>query len=216
MKRKKIPRKAVKALMHACEDLSEQWGKPAAEIFKYFLELMNRYADYFFSEPWPEKYDYKRATTFTEEDVDFLLQNENGEFEDRWMTVVLKKNINLKDGFLGIFGMYWTEKAFEDILYGPTYKAIQESFEDLRQRETHPRTVLDKLKEKWNVEDIHDSLIDLIERAPMQAISNELTRQLIASMLELLHKEEGLPSCNDWRCKTELEELRKRREKEDE
>jgi hypothetical protein len=70
-KRRKIPRNAVEPLMQACEMLSGEWKKPAAEIFKAFLELMNRYAEYFFSDPWPEKYSCEEATTFTDEDTDF-------------------------------------------------------------------------------------------------------------------------------------------------
>jgi len=58
VKKDKIPRKAVEPLMQTCEMLSKEWDKPASMIFKEFLELMNRYSDYFFSEPWPRKYDY--------------------------------------------------------------------------------------------------------------------------------------------------------------
>lgn len=92
----------MESLTQTCELLIEEWKKPANEIFKRFLELMNKYADYFFSKPWPEKYNYEEATTFTDEDIDFLLESEE-DIADRYTTVCLKKNMNLEDGFMGYF-----------------------------------------------------------------------------------------------------------------
>jgi len=54
-KERRIPKNAVKPLIEHCAKLSREAGRPAAEIFKEYLELMNKYADFFFSEPWPEK-----------------------------------------------------------------------------------------------------------------------------------------------------------------
>ena len=75
-----------------------------------------------------------------------------------------------------------------------------------------PRNVLDKLKEKFSIRKIHDSLVDLVEHEPMQYVSDRLTRQFLASILELLHEEGGLLTCHDWRCKREREELQESRE----
>jgi len=49
-----IPKKSVKPLIEHCAKLSEESGKPADEIFKNYLELMNKHADYFSARPWPE------------------------------------------------------------------------------------------------------------------------------------------------------------------
>ena len=212
MKKKKIPKKAVKPLMHTCKYLSEDWGKPATTIFKKFLELMNRYAEYFFSQPWTEKYDFDKATKFTEEDVDFLNEGEDEEFADRLKTVFLKKNINLEFGFQGYFGYFWTSQAFHRKFVRPTYKPVQEDFENLRQGDRDPRNVLDKLKEKFSDQKIHNSLVDLVEHQPMQYVSDKPALRLLASILELMHEEEGLPPCHDHRCEWAREELQEIRE----
>jgi len=181
--------------MQTCEWLSEEQGKPAAEIFKSFLELMNKYADYFFSKPWPEKYDYEEATTFTDEDVEFLFESEEG-FPDRYTSVSLKKNINLEHGFMGYFGMFWTQQAFHEKFVRPGYKPVLEAFESFAQADKDARSVLNKLKEQFSIRLIHNSLVDLLE----QEYPDESTRRLIEEMFELLHTDEGLPSCRDARC----------------
>lgn len=163
---------------------------------------MKKYADYFFSEPWPEKYDYDEATDFTDEDVEFLTDGEEGEYKDRLTTVFLKKNINLEDGFAGVFGYFWTQQAFHEEFVRPRYKPVQEAFDHLREGDAGPRSVLDELKGRFDVRLIHDSLIDLVEHGVYMP-----TGRLIASMLELLHEEEGLPPCHDRRCEYERERL---------
>ena len=209
MKKKKIPKKAVKSLMHTCEYWSEKWGKPAATIFKEFLELMNKYAEYFFSEPWPEKYDFDEATKFTEEDVDFLSEGEDEEFADRLKTVFLKKNINLEFGFQGYFGYFWTKQAFHERFVRPRYEPVQEDFEDLTEGDMDPPNVLGKLKEKFSIGLIHDSLVDLVDHG---YFTDRLAGLFVASILELLHEEEGLPPCHDSGCEWAREELRESRE----
>jgi hypothetical protein len=193
--RRKIPRNAVEMLMDACEMLSEEWEKPAAEIFKGFLKLMDRYGDYFFSKPWPEKYDYEEATTFTDEDMDFLLESK-GEFSDRYTTVCLKKNMNLEIGFMGIFGMFWTQQAFDEKFVRPGYKPVLEAFDGLAKKNEDAQRALSKLKERFCVQLIHDSLVDLIEHE----YPEESTRKLIKEILELLHAVDGLASCKNARC----------------
>jgi hypothetical protein len=147
--RGKIPRNAVEPLMHTCELLSEEWKRSAAEIFKGFLELMNRYADYFFSEPWPEKYDYDEATTFTDEDVDFFLEGEE-DFADRCTTVCPKKNMNLEAGFMGYFRMFWTQQALHEKFVRPEYKPALRAFNGFAQKGEDARSVLNRLKEQFS------------------------------------------------------------------
>jgi len=193
--KRKIPRNAVEPLMQTCELLSKEWKKPALEIFKSFLELMNKYADYFFSKPFPKKYDYDEATTFTEEDIEFLFESEE-EFQDRYTTVCLKKNMNLEVGFMGYFGMFWTQQAFHEEFVRPGYKPVLEAFDSVVQGKGDARSVLNELKKQFSARLIHSSLIDLLEHE----YPDESKRKMIEEMFELLHTDEGLPSCGNTRC----------------
>lgn len=194
--------------MQTCEWLSKEWGRPAAEIFKEFLELMNKYADYFFSKPWPKKYDYDEATSFTDEDLEFLFENEE-EFQDRYTTVSLKKNMGLEHGFMGYFGMFWTEQAFDERFFRPLYKPVLEAFDSFAQGDEDARSVLNKLKKQFKVRLIHDSLVDLVEHD----YPDKSRALLVARMLELIHTEEGLPPCGEYDCKSQREMLNKNQDK---
>jgi len=196
-KKRKIPKTAIEPLMRHCEFLSKESDQTAEEIFKEYLELMNKYADYFFSEPWPKKYDYEKATTFTDEDIEFLTEGEKEEGADRFTAMLLKKNINLEHGFMELFGPFWTRQAFHKEFIRPTYEPVQEAFDDLSGGDKDSRGVLDKLKEKFDIRLIHDSLVDLAEHEYF----DKITGRLHAGILELLHEEEGLPPCHEYRCK---------------
>jgi hypothetical protein len=197
--RKKLPRIAVEALMDACGMLSKEWNKSATEIFKDFMGLMNKYADYFFSNPWPEKYDYEKATTFNDEDVDFLCEGRSEEFADRYTTVCLKKNMNMEDGFAGYFGIFWTQQAFHGKFVRPRYKPVQEAFLAFPQETEDARIVLNKLKEQFDAGLIHNSLIDFLDPNCPYGYPYE-RRKLIDEMLDLLHTVEGVPSCGKGQC----------------
>lgn len=112
MGRRKIPRAAIADLAETCELMSKLTGGPAAEILKGYLGLMDKYDYYFFSEAWPENYDYEKAITFTEADQAFLAANKE-EFADRFQTMLLKKNLYL-NGFQGPIGMMWTQHAYNE------------------------------------------------------------------------------------------------------
>ncbi len=93
-------------------------GESAKEIFRRYLQLMDKYGDYFFSEPWPAKYDFTKATTFTEEDIQFLLGTEKekgdeSEARDRFDVICLKKTVSL-EGSPGYWGMFWAHQALEE------------------------------------------------------------------------------------------------------
>lgn len=202
--RGKIPRMALEPLMQTCEWMSRQGGKSAEDIFKSYLGLMNRYADYFFSEPWPKKYDHERAMSFTNEDLEFLFAVE-GEFWQRFETMCLKKNMYL-DGFVGYFGMYWTKQAFYEKFVRPELKPILEAFEKHAEEDRDARSVLKKLKEQFNhLALVHVSLVDLLEHEYL----DKARGLLVGEMLELMHKEEGLPPCGEYRCELSRKELHK-------
>lgn len=203
MKRKKIPRKAVERLMKHCEFLSKESERTAAEIFKAYLELMKKYADYFFSGPWPKKYDYEAATAFTDADLEFLSDGPEGEYAERFRTLLLKKNINLATGFVELIGPFWTWQAFHDEFVRPTYAPVKELFEKLSESDHEPRNVLATLKAQFDVELIHDSMVDLAEHKYL----DKTVDRLLAGLLELLHAEEGLPPCYNYGCESKRRRL---------
>jgi hypothetical protein len=192
--RRKIPRNALEPLMQTCEWISWETEMKPSEIFKYFLGLMSKYEDYFYSQPWPKNYDFEKATSFTDEDLDFL-ETEN-DFGERLTTVALKKNMYVQ-GFMGYFGMFWTRKAFHKQFIRPLYKPILEAFENLMQESSDAQTVVNKLKEDYDIQVIHDSLVDLFD----YEYPDKPKRKLINEICEYLHTVEGLPSCRDATCK---------------
>ena len=109
VKRKKIPRKAVEPLMETCENLSKEWGKPATTIFREFLELMNKYADYFFDEPWPR--EPERHFGLKDEELEIIEGGRSHEeLGERFTLVCLRRNISLEgfdqEGFAKDFEFY--------------------------------------------------------------------------------------------------------------
>lgn len=190
--------------MEMCKWMSREGGETAADIFKRYLELMDKYDYYFFSEPWPKEYNYEKATTFTKEDLKFLFENEE-EFVDRFDTVCLKKNVYL-DGFMGYFGMYWTEQAFHKEFIRPELKPISEAFLKYAETSDNAQQVLNELKEEFqDVSLIHASLIDRLEIEYLDQSKDHL----LARILELIHTQEGLPVCNYNRCRLQREKLQK-------
>jgi hypothetical protein len=194
--KRKLPRNALEPLLEMCEQYSEKWKKPAMKIFKYFLELMNKYADYFFNKPWPEDFDIAESTTLSDEDMDFLLGGRRREIYDRYLTICLKKNINIEDGFMGAFGMLWTQDALDEKFLRPVYKTVVIDFEKEAQKNKDAREILGKLKEQSSVRLIHHSLVDLVKHEHPRGDE----RRLIAEIFELIHTVEGLEPCGNFRC----------------
>jgi hypothetical protein len=207
--KRKIPRKALEPLMDMCEWESKESGESAMEIFKQYLGLMDKYADYFFSEPWPKDYDYEKATTFADEDMEFLLEKDAG-LGERFETMCLKKNMHL-EGFMGIFGMYWTRQAFYKEFIRPELMPIIEAFKACAEKDTDARSVLNNLKEhfKEDVWSIHAALVDMLENGYLGKEKD----LLVAKILEMIHTEEGLPPCSEYRCKRQREMLHENQDK---
>ena len=211
MKRKKIPRKAVERLMTHCEFLSKASERTAAEIFTAYVELMSKYADYFFRAPWPKTYDYEAATTFTEDDLDFLTDGKKEEAAERFKTMLLKKNINLATGFVELIGPFWIWQAFHDEFIRPTYAPVKELFDMLSEADHNPRNVLATLKAQFDVALIHDSLVDLAEHEYL----DKTVDRLLAGLLELLHEEEGLSPCHAYQCTLQRKSLHGKNDSDD-
>lgn len=94
-----------------------------------------------------------------------------------------------------------TDLTFKVLLAG--YKPVLEAFESFAQENEDARSILNKLMEQFSIRLIHNSLVDLVEHEYL----DEKRDRLVAIMLELLHKEEGLPPCAEYRCKLEREKL---------
>lgn len=92
--------------------------------------------------------------------------------------------------------MFWTQQAFHEKFERPRYKPVLEAFDSFAQGNEDVRSVLNRLKEQFSAELIHDSLIDLLEHE----YPDKSRRSLIGEMFELLHRDEGVPSCKNVQC----------------
>ena len=106
---------------------------------------------------------------------------------------------------MGYFVLFWTQQAFHEKFVRPRYKPVLEAFDSFAQRDEDARSVLNRLKKRFDVRLIHASLVDLLENEYL----DEAKDLLVARMLELMHTEEGLPPCGEYLCKLQREELHK-------
>jgi len=115
----RLPRRAVESLVEFCQKLGEETGRPAAKIFREYLEWMKKHADYFFSQPWPKEPD--EPPGLTDKDAEFI---EGGKsYKDRcerFMLVCLRKNISLKgfdsEGFAEDFRVYGGKDCWDCVV----------------------------------------------------------------------------------------------------
>ncbi len=203
---RKLPRVAIDQMVSAAEEISKrEKNKTAVEIFGQYLMLMDKYSDYFFSDPWPKKFDYKWVTTFTSEDLDFINENED-EYVDRVLTVVIKKNISLS-GYSTKGGMYWSGSAFIRQFILPELTLVFEAFKELVKTGINAREILEKLKEKFeDIGFIHFSFEELLEVECMDA-SEDLKA---SEFLELIHTKESYPECESSRRIYQWEKLKEK------
>jgi hypothetical protein len=96
----KIPKKAVKPLIEHCNKLGEKTRRSGAEVFQIYLEWIKKHREYFFSVPWPAKLVSKGGLWLSAEEEEFVSNSRNYEEEiERFTVVILKRNINLEEGF---------------------------------------------------------------------------------------------------------------------
>jgi hypothetical protein len=203
---RKLPRIAVDQLASAAEEISKrEKNKTAAEIFGHYLMLMDKYSDYFFSDPWPKKFDYDYVTTFTSEDLDFIDEGED-DYAERVVTVLIKKSITLS-GFDEKGSMFWSGSAYMRQFILPDLTLIFEDFKELVKTGINAEEILQKLKEKHeDVGFIHYSFEELLEIGCMHP-SVDLKS---SEVLELIHTKENYPECESHRCKYQREKLKKK------
>ncbi len=115
--RRKLPKTAIEDLIQTCVLMGRCSKEPPKEIFNRYIIIIDKYDFYFFNKPWPVKYNFAEATTFTEEDLHFLLGTEKepvpeSEYSERIDAICLKKTISLEDS-PGYWGMFWAYQALE-------------------------------------------------------------------------------------------------------
>jgi len=191
-----IPREAVAPLLETCDWLVQLggWEESPEEIFKRFLGLMKKYKDYFFSEPWPLKYDHAVAMAITQADEEFLFANPD-EYVDRELTVCIRKSMYMH-GFIVYYGIMWVKNAIHKKFFWPVYEKILVCFDDIAKGGADAQGVIDGLKNDIPVRFIHYSLVHRLETS----YPSDAERKFIGQVLVLLHDKEGVPQCNGRFC----------------
>jgi len=191
-----IPRESVAPLLETCDWLVrlDDWEESPEEIFKYFLGLMKKYRDYFFSEPWPLKYDHTVALAITAADEEFLFADP-GDFADREFAVCLRKSIYMH-GFMGYYGIMWVQDAISKKYFWPLYEEVLACFDGLVKGGADAQCAVEGLKKDNPVRFIHNSLVHRLETS----YPSGAERKFIGEVLVLLHDKEGVRECKNWFC----------------
>ena len=193
-------------MSYAEEGSKESEGMTAQEIFKLHLSHMDKYRDYFFSESWPEKWDFKYATTFTDEDVSFIEEGDE-DYVDRVLTVVLKKNVSLK-GF-NILGPQWTYEAFLKEFFKPDLQKTYGTFKELVKTGDSAEEILTEMLKQNDIGWIHRSLMELL-KDECYLWDNRPLDLKVSEVLDLIHTKKGYPECEEEQCKRQREKFKKK------
>ena len=195
-RRRKLPQAAVISLIATCELMSKFTGESAIETFQYYLGLIDKFDYYFFDSSWPEKFDHVVASTFTDEDLDFLFEVKE-EYTERYDALCLKKNVFL-DGFPAYFALLWTSKAYHKEFIRPLLMPISDAFLKLSENNESAPEVLGKLKDEFqSLGLIHFGLLDRLEVEYLDKPEN----LLLDKILDLIHTQEGYLECDNQRCR---------------
>lgn len=121
---RKLPKAAIEPLLELCLKISKEIGKSACEIFKEYLELMNKYADYFFCELWPERLD--KHFELSDADVDFIKNARSYKEEcERFVVVCLRRNLSTEgfdvQGFEEDFKFYGNRECWDCVVPDAVY-----------------------------------------------------------------------------------------------
>jgi hypothetical protein len=106
---KTIPQNALTPLTELTRLLSQlQQNKEPITILKDIIQAMDQHSEYFFNQPWPQKYHYNQTTDYSQTDLDFINnQQQENEALSPLHLLCMKKNINHQNGFQPI-GFLWT------------------------------------------------------------------------------------------------------------
>jgi hypothetical protein len=157
----------------------------------------------------PKKWNIKDATTFLREDRDFIYENDD-EFVDRVLTVILKKNVAL-NGF-NFFGPQWTYQAYRKQFVKPDLIRVYEAFKELVKIGASAEEILTKLLKNDPANFVHMSLVELLED-DSHLWDNKPLDLKVSEVLELIHTKEGYQCDNpeeEGQCKRQREKLKKK------
>ena len=200
-----LPKIAIKKMMDEAEEIAKRGFASAADIFEGWMGLIDRYRDYFYCESWPEKFDYERVTTFTQEDIDFIDENDE-EYVDRVSAVLLKKSISL-EGFNVNGEFAWAEQAFFKQFVNPELELVYNHFKELAKSDISAEDILNKLLETHDTYFVHRSLVEFVG----DASSDDLLDLRVSEVLELLHaKGSTLMDEEESTCSYQREKLKKK------
>jgi hypothetical protein len=107
--------------------------------------------------------------------------------------------------------MDWTQRAFHERFVRPELKPVSDAFLRYAESSDDAAEILDKLKAEFNTAEfdsvfiIHVALLDRLETEDLRPPQD----LLVARILELIHTQEGLPMCSDYRCRLQREKLHK-------
>lgn len=143
----KIPKAVAENLAKYCQKVSSETERIAAEIFREFLELIKKYADYFFSEPWSQKLD--KRFELSDADLGFIKGGKSyGEECERFTVVCLRRNMSLEgfdaEGFEEDFNWYGKVACLDCVIPDAVSlrehikrleEAIRKNEEEMKQKE---------------------------------------------------------------------------------
>ena len=104
---KTIPQNALTPLTELSHLLSQLQDKEPITILKDIIQAMDQHEEYFFNQPWPQKYHCTQTTDITNPDIDFIYNQQQNEAFSPLHLLCIKKNINHENGFTPI-GFLWT------------------------------------------------------------------------------------------------------------
>ena len=154
-----IPKRAVKSLLEYCNEKSRKTGVSAAKILKNYLELMKKYADYFFSEPWPEKPDKQFEWDLNEVDKKFVDGGKNyAERVERFTVVCLRRNMSMEgfdaEGFDEDFGFYGKMECWNCVV--PDAVRLREDVERIEQAVRKNEEEMKQQEPSWIVKEMYE------------------------------------------------------------
>ena len=175
--KRRIPKAAVKPLMEYCKKQGEETGRSAAEIFKDYLELMNKYADYFFIESWPQTSD--KQFGLSDADASFIKGGRNyGEKCERFTVVCLRRNISIEGfdaaGFDEDFRFYGNRECWDCVI--PDAARLRKDIEHIEQAIKEYEEKMKQEQPSWIAMEMseHYKRPDVVRRNKMMCVQLRL------------------------------------------
>jgi hypothetical protein len=180
---KRIPKSAVKSLMEYCIEKCKETGASAAEILKNYLELMKKYGDYFFSEPWPEKPCKEFGLDLGEEERRFIGEGKSySDKVERFTVVCLRRNISMEgfdaQGFEEDFRFYGGLECWDCVV--PDAVRLREDIERIEQAIRNNEEEMKQEEPSWIVKEMYEHYRrpDVVRRNKMMLVELRLYEEI--------------------------------------